>query len=378
MKILLVGEYSRLHNSLKEGLIALNHEVTILGSGDGFKKFPVDIALDHNLKNGFRKKLRVLIYRLFKKDIATFFLRKRFYKLRKELVGYDVVQLINESPFKTTPTLEIEFIRFLKQHNKKLFVLSCGTDHISVSFAKAKKFRYSILTPLFEGKVSEEDMAPALKYIHYPYEKLHDHVMELCDGIIASDLDYHIPLVGHAKYLGMIPNPINTDLLRFDRLTVDGKIVIFHGINCANYYKKGNDLFEAALEIINKKYSEKIELITVRSLPYDEYIKQYNKAHIVLDQVYSYDQGYNALEAMAKGKIVFTGAEKEFKAYYNLTEAVAINILPKVNDIVEKLEFLIQDPNRLITISNQARAFIEKEHHYITIAQQYVTTWEAH
>lgn len=378
MKILLIGEYSRLHNSLKEGLVALNHEVTILGSGDGFKKFPVDITLDHNLKKGFKKKLRVLIYRLFKKDIATFFLRRRFYKQRNKLTGYDVVQLINESPFKTTPSLEIEFITFLKQHNKKLFVLSCGTDHISVSYAKAKKFRYSILTPLFEGKVSKEDMAPALKYISDPYKILHDTVMTLCDGIIASDLDYHIPLVGHKKYLGMIPNPVNTDLLRFNRLTVEGKIVIFHGINCANYYKKGNDLFEAALEIINKKYSEKIEIITVRSLPYNEYIKQYHKAHIVLDQVYSYDQGYNALEAMAKGKIVFTGAEKEFKSHYHLTEDVAINILPEVDDIAAKLELLIQEPNRLITISNQARAFIEKEHHYITIAQQYVTTWEAH
>ena len=42
MKILLLGEYSRLHNSLKEGLEALNHEVVIIGSGDGFKSFPVD------------------------------------------------------------------------------------------------------------------------------------------------------------------------------------------------------------------------------------------------------------------------------------------------------------------------------------------------
>jgi hypothetical protein len=30
------------------------------------------------------------------------------------------------------------------------------------------------------------------------------------------------------------------------------------------------------------------------------YINSYNKAHILLDQVYAYDQGYNALEAMAK------------------------------------------------------------------------------
>ena len=41
-------------------------------------------------------------------------------------------------------------------------------------------------------------------------------------------------------------------------------------------------------------------------------IKNYEQAHIILDQVYAFDQGYNALEAMAKGKVVFTGAEAIF------------------------------------------------------------------
>jgi len=45
MKILLLGEYSRLHNSLKEGLVQLGHEVTIVGCGDKFKQFPVDYSI---------------------------------------------------------------------------------------------------------------------------------------------------------------------------------------------------------------------------------------------------------------------------------------------------------------------------------------------
>ena len=45
MKILLVGEFSRLHNSLKEGLLILNHEASIIGTGDDFKEFPVDFSI---------------------------------------------------------------------------------------------------------------------------------------------------------------------------------------------------------------------------------------------------------------------------------------------------------------------------------------------
>ena len=176
-----------------------------------------------------------------------------------------------------------------------------------------------------------------------------------------------------------MPNPINTDILKFKPLSIDDKIVIFHGINSNNYYRKGNDIFEAALDIIKSKYAEKIEIITVRSLPYSEYIKAFNQAHILLDQIYAYDQGYNALEAMAKGKVVFTGAEKEWLDYYNLEEdTVAINALPESNKIAKKLEWLIENPDTIIEISINARQFIETHHHYVNCAKNYLNTWKKH
>ena len=116
-----------------------------------------------------------------------------------------------------------------------------------------------------------------------------------------------------------------------------------------------------------------IKIITAESLPYADYIELYDEAHIILDQVYAYDQGYNALEAMAKGKVVFTGAEAEFLAYYGLSEdEVAINALPDVEQLVEKLTWLIQNPNKIAQIGKSARAFIEKEHHYIKVAKKYL------
>ncbi|HCY80686.1 MAG TPA: glycosyl transferase family 1, partial [Xanthomarina gelatinilytica] len=45
MQILLIGEFSRLHNSLKEGLQKLGHEVVLVGNGDLFKNFPTDVDL---------------------------------------------------------------------------------------------------------------------------------------------------------------------------------------------------------------------------------------------------------------------------------------------------------------------------------------------
>ena len=64
MKILLIGEYSRLHNSLKEGLLKLGHEVTINGFNDGFKDFPIDLKFEKKFEKGFLKKIKVLIFYL--------------------------------------------------------------------------------------------------------------------------------------------------------------------------------------------------------------------------------------------------------------------------------------------------------------------------
>jgi glycosyltransferase involved in cell wall biosynthesis len=194
-------------------------------------------------------------------------------------------------------------------------------------------------------------------------------------GVIASDVDYHIPLKNHSKYLGLISNPIIIDDFPKEDIKIEDKIVIFHGINKINYYKKGNDFFEKALLIIKTKYPNKVEIIVAESLPYKNYIKLYNKAHIVLDQVFALDQGYNALEAMAKGKVVFTGAEKEFEKYYKINEKVAINALPNVDYLVTELTYLIENPDEIIEIGKRARNFIEREHDYKIIAQKYIDIW---
>ena len=377
MRILLVGEYSRLHNSLKEGFSALGHKVTLVSTGDEFKNFPSDILLKRKYDSGISKKVKVGLFKLFGLDISSLSLKKQFFQQQEKFKGFDVVQLINESPRGILPKHEKEIISFLKKNNEKLFLLSCGTDYTSVKYAYEKKFRYSIFNQLFNGKISEKAFFPALKYLKPQYKDLHDFVFKNADGVIASDLDYDIPLQGTEKYLGLIPNPVNTEKLKFQSINPEEKIIVFHGINRANYFKKGNDYFEAALKKLQQKHPTKVEVVTVENVPYSEYIEKYNSAHILLDQVFAYDQGYNALEAMAKGKVVFTGAEKEFLDRYNLKEdEVCINALPDVAYLFNKLEDLIINPEKLTSISVNARKFIERDHDYVYIAKKYLETWE--
>ena len=376
MKILLVGEYNSSHKTLKEGLVQLGHEVFVVGLGDGFKKRKVDLNFKVRFKKGGSLWLNKFTNRFLKVDLYSLDIQRQFFKYKHLLRDYDIVQLINECTFSTLPKTEKKLLDYLFQHNSKVFLFFFGLDHLSVKYAWEKRFRYSILTPYFEGKKNKNNYLSIVKYLRKDFEELHAYVFKNIKGVIASDLDYHIPLIGHPKYLGMVPNPINTDVLKYLPVLMEGNLIIFHGINRENYFKKGNYLFEEALELLNQKYSDKITIRTVESVPYDTYIQLFDDAHILLDQVFAYDQGFNALEAMAKGKIVFTGAEKEWLEYYGLGEdTVAINALPDAKAIASKLEWLLSHPEKMQEISRNARQFIEQHHHYVNCAQLYFEKW---
>ena len=376
MKILLIGEYSRLHNSLKEGLQKLGHNVTILGFKDGFKDFPVDFPLEKKWDSGFRKKIKIALLILTGFDISSYLTYRQFWKNKKKFKGFDVVQLINENSFFCDYTHEKKILEYLFKHNQKVFLLSAGDDYMYVNYNFEHPQNPSIVQPYLAGKLADAAFSNVLKFRTKAFEKLHNYIYENIQGVIATDLDYHLPLQNHPKYLGLIPSPMNVDTFPKKEVVINERIVIFHGINRESYFKKGNDYFEKALEIIMKKYDTKIDVFVTENVPYNDYINRYNQAHILLDQLYGHDQGSNALEAMAKGKVVFTNASTIFEKHYKLTEKVAINALPDVDYLVSELSFLIENPTEIIAIGKRARAFIEKEHDYLKIAAKFLAIWQ--
>ena len=303
----------------------------------------------------------------------------RFWFNLPKFKDYDVVQLINERPIQTTEILEYFLLKKIFNQNKKVVILCSGADYFTLTHMLAQKERYSIMNPYFEKvALAKNQYDYMFKYLTNGHKKIHDYLLKNCFGFIATDLDYVNPLKEELKFLGMIPNPVNYKKLDSLENSVQNQICIFLGINTGNSFTKGVHYFEKALEIIKEKFKERVKIVITKDIPYEQYIKIFNEAHIILDQVYSYDQCYNALEAMAKGKVVFTGAETEFLNYYNLKkDEVGINALPNVDYLVEKLSFLIEHPEKIIEISKNARKFIEKQHDYKTIAAKYLACWEA-
>lgn len=378
MRILLVGEFSRLHNSLKAGLVAQGHEVVLINNGDGFKNYPADISIKASF---FKSKIgaipRKIWFRLFGFDLALLEHGIRFWWHLPKLEDFDVVQLINEKPIQTCPRLELYLLKKLFRCNKNVFLLSCGVDYSNMQHHLQQKERYSLLTPYFENKsLVSKQYNYMFEFVTPRHYKIHNYLYQSCKGIIACDLDYVNAIQNNPKYLGLIPYPVVLPE-NPKAVSVADKVVIFLGINSGNSYAKGIPIFEETLIQIEKKYGSKVTVLVTKDVPYATYSTCYDKAHIILDQIYAFDQGYNALEAMAKGKIVFTGAEIEFLNHYNLaSNEVCINALPDVEALVNELSNLIENPREIGRISKNAIAFIQEIHDANKIASSYVTNWK--
>ena len=105
MKILLLGEYSNVHNTLAEGLRQLGHQVTVASNGDFWKNYPRDIDLQRTAS-------------LWGKISFAFRLLRALPKLR----GYDVVQLINPLFVEIKAERLFALYRYLRKHNKRVYL----------------------------------------------------------------------------------------------------------------------------------------------------------------------------------------------------------------------------------------------------------------
>jgi glycosyltransferase involved in cell wall biosynthesis len=378
MRILLVGEYSGFHNALKYGLQSLGHEVTIVGDGDGFKKYPVDIDLDTGYfeMDWWRRKFRAGIWRFFKIDVKDYMTYSRFRESENLFKNHDIVQFINSNALNTSSAMEHKMIDFLIANNKKVTLVACGDDYEYAKYLTEEHTGYSILDPVKKGAVLPSKFYYTYKYLEDGYRANYEYIVQRALAVIPSNTDFHMPLTQQPKATAIIPAPVQTHLFE-NHINENLEIIeIFMGINRQNYWKKGINYFEEALKIIQSKYENRVNITIAEDLPYQEYITSYSKAHILLDQVLCYDQGYNALEAMAQGKVVFAGGSPLYLKAHGLSEIPVIDAQPDVDDLVAQLAQLIDHPEDILTLGNKARAHVLEYHDAVQIAGTYVEIYK--
>lgn len=360
MKILLLGEYSNVHWTLALGLRSLGHEVCVMSNGDFWKDYPRDIDVTR-----------------IPGKIGGIRLMFKLWSLLPKMRNYDVVQLINPIFFELKAERLFWFYRYLRKHNKRVFLGAFGMDYYWVHECIEKKpLRYSDFNIGKELRTNDDALKERADWLGTTKETLNKLIAADCDGIITGLYEYDVCYRPHfPEKSQFIPYPIQVE--HTAPLTdVHMPLRIFIGISKQRSAYKGTDIMLKAAEAVLAKYPDRMTLQKANGVPFARYQQLMNNCDVILDQLYSYTPSMNSLLAMSKGIIVVGGGEPENYEILGETELRPIvNVEPNYDSVYHELEQLVLNPDRIPELKRQSIVYTKKHHDFIKVAMQYVHFW---
>jgi len=359
MKILLLGEYSNVHNTLAQGLRQLGHQVTVASNGDFWKDYPrdIDLARTPGKLGGIR-------------------LLAKVYCQLPRWHDYDVVQLINPMFLE----LKAERIRpvyhYLRRHNKKMVLCALGMDYYWVHENITRKpLRYSDFNIGDKLRTDEPAKCYSNDWLDTPKGRLNQEIAHDCDAIVATPYEnyacYH-PLF--PQKTTFIPFPIKSvsPVSPIRQVSPMSPLKLFIGISRGRSAYKGTDIMLRAAEDVQRQHPGRMEIIKVEGVPFEEYQRLMDGSDAIMDQLYSYTPAMNALLAMSKGIIVIGGGEEEnYEILGEKQLRPIVNVLPSHDSVRQELEKLVLHPERVAMLKQQSQEYVRRHHDYMKVARQY-------
>lgn len=362
MKILLLGEYSNVHNTLARGLRALGHEVVVASDGDGWKDYPRDVDLKR-LSLGVASSVRYML---------------RLVRQFRTFKGYDVVQLINPVFIHLKAERIYRFYDYLRRHNRSVVLGAFGMDHYYVKAClDFHTFRYSDFNFGSAERHSEENDVFKCDWLHGEKGRLNRYVAADCDAIVSGLYEYDASYRNEPalrEKLHFIPFPVVSQAAVTCHLHEAGTpLRFFIGIQKSRSVYKGTDIMWHALQRVAKERPVGCVVRKAESVPFAQYVQMMNESEVILDQLYSYTPAMNALEAMSRGLVNVGGAEPEnYEILHEEHLRPIINVLPDEEDVYRCLLELVDHREELFPrLQRESMEYIAKHHDYIVVARKY-------
>lgn len=389
MKILLIGEASFLHNTLKKGLVERGHRVLTMSDGNGWHDAPRDIDLRRDGRWGKLGGLRV-VWQLLRH--------------LPQLCGNDVVQIHNYQFVPLMYRWNTLLLRFLKLTNRRV-VKGCFGDDPQI-FRRQAQGVPAYSDTYWSGQLQNADQHRdrIAEVVEHGAEASWRKTTRMADALVACLyeywLDYNEP--PYAAKLHYIPLPIECEeLLRW----CDGEMVkcvgndtlspshpndsqlptnlttspphpltLLIGLQPKRDFMKGAMKIAAFVEEVARRHPGKVQIKYVEGVPYDEYMHLLAEADVLVDQLYSYTPSMNSLAAMARGTVVIGGGEEEYYEFIGeKTLRPIINVRPDVPDEenIAAIERALFTDGMLERMAQESIQFVHKYHDYRLVAKQY-------
>ena len=360
-----MGDYSGFHHTLANQLRIKGHQCTV--AGDGSRCMDTDRDIDIKRRPGLFNSFRYLF------DI---------WRLVGRIRGYDRVQLINPMFLSLKPGKLKFFFDKLKSQNGSVGLSLCGNDSYVVrDLTDNSPFRYS------EFGVGDAPTAYALSDARtidiWKSRWLTDycrHIYDNVDSAVSALYEYHVLAAPYFEGRPLVYTGIGVDTrsIAFEGLRrANGCLRILVGIKSEMTAFKGTDRLLAAALKAQELNSGKCEVTVARDLPLSEYLQCLREADVVVDQLYSYTPATNALQAMAMGKIVVSGAEPEFYDFIGEGSLRPIvNAVPDDRELVGLFGRIINMSDaELDAMSRQSRQFVEKHNSAEVVADRFLESF---
>ncbi len=387
MKILLIGEASFLHNTLKKGLLERGHRVFTMSDGNGWHDAPRDIDLRRNLRWGKFGGLWV-VWQLLRH--------------LPQLCGNDVVQIHNYQFVPLMYRWNTLLLRFLKLTNRCV-VKGCFGDDPQI-FRRQAQGVPAYSDTYWSGQLQNTDQHRdrIAEVVEHGAEASWRKTTTMADALVPCLyeywLDYNEP--PYAAKLHYIPLPIECEkMVRW----CDGEMVkcvvndtpshpndsqlptnlttspshhltILIGLQPKRDFMKGAMKIATFVDEVARRHPGKVQIKYVEGVPYDEYMRLLAEADVLVDQLYSYTPSMNSLAAMARGTVVIGGGEEEYYEFIGEdTLRPIINVRPDVPDEenIATIERALFTDGTLERMAQESIQFVHKYHDYRHVAEQY-------
>lgn len=364
MKILLIGEASFLHNTLKKGLLERGHRVTTMSDGNGWHDAPRDIDLRRDGRWGKLGGLRV-VWQLLRH--------------LPQLCGNDVVQIHNYQFVPLMYRWNTLLLRFLKLTNRRV-VKGCFGDDPQI-FRRQAQGVPAYSDTFWSGQLQNAELHRdrIAEVVEHGAEASWRNTTAMADALVACLyeywLDYDEP--PYAAKLHYIPLPMECEeMVRWCDLTTSPShhLTILIGLQPKRDFMKGAMKIATFVEEVARRHPGRVQIKYVEGVPYDEYMRLLAEADVLVDQLYSYTPSMNSLAAMARGTVVIGGGEEEYYEFIGeKTLRPIINVRPDVPDEenIATIERALFTDGMLERMAQESIQFVHKYHDYRLVAKQY-------
>lgn len=355
MKILLFGEYSGFFNCLKDGFLALGHDVFMASNGNDGRDYPSDFRWDAHTKNKLGK-------------FKSFFSAANIWTHINLFKGYDVVLLIAPNNIHARMQwLNNPIYKYILSHNEKVYLSGAGISGLLFDFWYDSDRKYH---QYMEGYFYNNENP-----IYYHNKKLiswEEYLMNHIDGYIPIWYEYSEPFKRFESYKKIIRIPINVNQFEYKPNVVrNNKIVFMHGMTSRE--SKGTRRFiQPAFEKMQKHYGDKAEFHCVGGLPFKEYMSLVDRTNVIVDDACSYSIAMNGLFSLLKGKVIMGGAEPVANKEYGYAYNPVINICPDIDQICDEMIKIINHKDMIEELCKKGPDFVKEYHNYIDIASEYI------